>query len=567
MPRTATTRRAPGTLGSTEQLPSGRWRAYYRIKGRRYTAPCTFTTRDAATDWLAAERADRARGTWADPRAGHVSLCDYAAEWLASRADLAPRTRAHYTSTLAHYIAADLGEGVDLGAVDLADLSPALVRRWFTRVCDAAELATRTRDEAAASSTLAHGHPARAWARSHGLTVKDTGRLPAEILAAWRAASEPQTGEPVGGHDAARPGRVAAATAYRVLRAICNAAIRDGLITANPCTIEGAGQVKSAERTPATVDQVAAIADAMPDDLAAAVHLAAWSGLRFGELFALARKHVDPGARSVKVERALDRNRNFGPPKTASSLRTVYLPAFVGEILAAHMARYTGPEPDALIFTAATGSPVRQAHVHKHFTRATAAIGRPDLRWHDLRHTGATLAYGAGGTVRDVQHRLGHSTVRAAMIYAHAADDGDRRLADRLDQVYGHPVPPPTADPIPHGTDTPEAGDRATEPLSLGTDSPAADQPISHDPTAPETDPTPHQIRRLFALPDHAAATPAGAAPQFHRGQCVRFVGKQKRWLINNTGPDGIELQPMDTKCRYQWLTWAEAAYSLEAAS
>jgi integrase len=63
-------------------------------------------------------------------------------------------------------------------------------------------------------------------------------------------------------------------------------------------------------------------------------------------------------------------------------------------------------------------------------------IGRDDLHWHDLRHTGATLAYRAGASVPEVQARLGHTTMRAAQIYAHAADDSDRVLADRLDAMY-----------------------------------------------------------------------------------------------------------------------------------
>jgi len=68
---------------------------------------------------------------------------------------------------------------------------------------------------------------------------------------------------------------------------------------------------------------------------------------------------------------------------------------------------------------------------------SSSGIGRPELHWHDLRHTGATLAYRAGATVKDVQRRLGHATTRAAMIYAHAADDSDQLIAQRLDDAYG----------------------------------------------------------------------------------------------------------------------------------
>ena len=60
------------------------------------------------------------------------------------------------------------------------------------------------------------------------------------------------------------------------------------------------------------------------------------------------------------------------------------------------------------------------------------AAGRPDLRFHDLRHTGATLAAATGATMAELMRRLGHSTPGAAMRYQHAADDRDRAIAEAL---------------------------------------------------------------------------------------------------------------------------------------
>ena len=76
---------------------------------------------------------------------------------------------------------------------------------------------------------------------------------------------------------------------------------------------------------------------------------------------------------------------------------------------------------------------LRLSHV---FRRARRAIGRDDLTWHDLRHTGATLAYRAGASVPEVQARLGHTTMRAAAIYAHRTDESDRVVAHRLDELF-----------------------------------------------------------------------------------------------------------------------------------
>jgi Phage integrase family len=67
----------------------------------------------------------------------------------------------------------------------------------------------------------------------------------------------------------------------------------------------------------------------------------------------------------------------------------------------------------------------------KAFDKARAAAGRPDLHFHDLRHTGAVLAAQTGATLAELMARLGHSTPGAAMRYQHAAADRDRAIADK----------------------------------------------------------------------------------------------------------------------------------------
>src|SRR4029450_14006814 len=63
---------------------------------------------------------------------------------------------------------------------------------------------------------------------------------------------------------------------------------------------------------------------------------------------------------------------------------------------------------------------------------ARAAAGRPDLRFHDLRHTGAVLAASTGATLAELMSRLGHSTPGAALRYQHAATGADARIAKAL---------------------------------------------------------------------------------------------------------------------------------------
>lgn len=115
----------------------------------------------------------------------------------------------------------------------------------------------------------------------------------------------------------------------------------------------------------------------------------------------------------------------------------MHLPAFVVAVLREHMKKHVAASPDALLFPSPDGSPMPNVRISRYFRAARAQIERDDLRWHDLRHTGATLAYSAGASVPEVQARLGHTTMRAAQLYAHAADDSDAVLAKRLDAMYG----------------------------------------------------------------------------------------------------------------------------------
>ncbi len=436
-------RRAPAPLGTAEQLPSGRWRASYRKDGRKFTAPHTFATRDEAHSWLATERADRSRGLWRDPLAGAITLEQYARTWLDSRPDLGARTVDSYRRSLHRWVLPRIGgdgrDGIELGSVNVGDLTPALVRAWYSVLYTEAQQSARQRYDREGSR---EEHPARRWARARGMAVAPTGRLSPEVLKAWNAAGTPVPPLPkrtyTGGP--ANAGRTAAAHAYRLLRTICNTAVQDELLKSNPCQIAKAGSGQHRERTTATPAEVAQLAALMPRNLAAAVTLAAWSGLRYGELFALSRRHVDLEAGTLRVDRALQcvpgQPIVFGKPKTTKSNRVVHLPAFAMAALADHLEAHVPEDREALLFTLPDGNPVTSTYLSRHFRQARAVIDRDDLTWHDLRHTGATLAYRAGASLPEVQARLGHTTMRAAAIYAHAADDSDRVLAERLDAMF-----------------------------------------------------------------------------------------------------------------------------------
>ncbi|RKT79209.1 site-specific recombinase XerD [Terracoccus luteus] len=427
-------------FGSPRPLKSGRWQARYTPPGggKMENAPDTFATRREADRWLARREAELTLGLWRHPSTGSESLLDYVHAWLVMDHNLRASTRALDTSLTERFImraGADLGSGrgVALGDQQLSQITPLVVRRWHSWVVATSRAGALAKKAPAAEGSTRWNRALRAWAEAQGISVKPTGRVPASVRQHWERAGRPALLPPP--KISGREGSAQAAQAYRLLHAILEQAVADGLIASNPCQIKGASTAKAPERTPATPEEVAAIAAAAPPRYQAAVLIAAWGGLRAGEVFALDRRAVDVEAGFVVVERTLlsvQGKLSFGPPKSDAGYRKVYLPAHVCEAVQRHMNEFTAPGPDALLFTTSTGGPLASSGRTVWFRRAAASAGRDDLRFHDLRHTGATLAAQTGATLADLQRRFGHTTVAAAMRYQHSSEAADREIAKRL---------------------------------------------------------------------------------------------------------------------------------------
>jgi integrase len=221
-----------------------------------------------------------------------------------------------------------------------------------------------------------------------------------------------------------------AAKAYRLLSTIMRTAVADRHLLANPCQVKGAAAEKAPERPVATIAEVQALAEAMPDRLAVAVLLAAWCQLRRGELLGLRRRDVDTERGTVTV--AVTRTKTMSGemvekvPKTEAGRRTLAVPSNVLAALTHHLDTYVAPEPDALVLDGGY-RPLRTG-----WDNARAKVGRPDLHIHDLRHSGLTWSAATGATVAELMRRAGHKSPVAAMTYQHATEDRDRVLADAL---------------------------------------------------------------------------------------------------------------------------------------
>lgn len=369
------TRRPKRAFGSLRQLNSGRWQVRYTGPDlRRYKAPRTFASEEEAKAWLHRRHREIRDGLWSppsetgSPRATNLTLAAYAASWLERRQ---VRGRPLKERTRDHY--SDLLEQhilPELGTLPLRSISRGDIESWYGRT----------------------------------LVDRPTYR----------------------------------AHAYSLLRTIFATAEHEGRVESNPVQIRGAGAVESVhEAPPATLEQLATITELMPERLRLMVQLAAWCALRFGELTELRREDVLVASDRVtlRVRRGAvrtKRGRRADSTKSRAGSRLVTVPPHLRDDVLHHLRVHTGRENDALLFPAKHGGHLAPSTLYRHYYRAREAADRSDLHFHDLRVTGATMAAVAGATLKELQARLGHSTVAAAMRYQRVAQGRDAEVARKL---------------------------------------------------------------------------------------------------------------------------------------
>jgi integrase len=174
----------------------------------------------------------------------------------------------------------------------------------------------------------------------------------------------------------------------------------------------------------------------MPEHLRLIVLLATWCQLRRAELLGLRRKDLDLAGGTLRIEQSRTvtmKGRSLTKePKTAAGRRTIAIPQFLLSRIEDHLNRFTPPGLDELIFRGVTGIPLTPNVLQMTWQRARATVGRSDLRLHDLRHTGLTLAAATGATTVELMHRAGHSSSIAALRYQHSTQERDRVIAEAL---------------------------------------------------------------------------------------------------------------------------------------
>lgn len=231
-------------------------------------------------------------------------------------------------------------------------------------------------------------------------------------------------------------GRTSIAQSYRFLSTVMNCAVRERLISANPCQIRGAGADRAKERPIASPAMVEALVEAVTPRHRAAVLMAAWCEIRRGELCGLRTEFVDLDRGIVwvfknRVELLESRVAFDKDPKTSAGVRPIAVPPHVLPYLREHRSKWAG---DERFFVGRDGGPIRGNTISQAFNRAKKQVGFTGT-FHDLRHTGQSLAAASGATLADLKKRAGHASDQAASRYLHAVEGRDREIAQRLSEI------------------------------------------------------------------------------------------------------------------------------------
>jgi integrase len=137
----------------------------------------------------------------------------------------------------------------------------------------------------------------------------------------------------------------------------------------------------------------------------------------------------------IRVRRGVswpDGKPTVGTPKTKAGVRGVHIPRTSSRKSRSTCSCAPRRAPRRSCFPRCQVVTCNPAPLGRAFDKARAAAGRPDLHFHDLRHTGAVLAAQTGATLAELMARLGHSTPGAAMRYQHAAAGRDKAIAEAL---------------------------------------------------------------------------------------------------------------------------------------
>lgn len=348
----------------------GKYQArYYDPAGKLRSK--SFARKTDARAFLAAMETDKRRGQWIDSERSKITVEQWSATWLPSKADLRPTSKARLEGIVRTHVLPEFG------GLPLAALSNGQVRSWV-------------------AGMLADG------------------LSPATVRKAANALAQ-----------------------------MTKAAVADRRLSFDPCQNVPLPAEHCNEQRFLSAGEVGMLADVIESRYRVLVLVAAYGGLRWGELAGLRRRRVDLLRGTITVAETLVEvagDLSFGQPKTQKSRRVVPLPRRVVRELDAHLEAFTAADADALVFTTATGAPLHRSNFRRsYWTPAVRAAGLEPLKMHELRHSFVALWVNAGANPKEVSVRAGHSSVAFTLDrYGHLYDQAEDTM-DKLDALLGDP--------------------------------------------------------------------------------------------------------------------------------
>jgi integrase len=360
--------------GTIHRRSNGSWRAQVTLDGRRLSY--TSRTKADCQKWIRKTLNQIDEGmTYASTK---ISLEEYLTEWLVSKkASIKPRSWDHYEHLVGHYITPRLGH------IRIRDLQPQHIQGFYNQM----------QQQEIGAYTIRKIHFALHSALSHALKLN--------------------------------------------------------LIRYNPASVVIKPKKPSREMVILDESQISQMLIAAKDTrLEPILHLAVSTGMRQMELLGLKWADLDPIKNTIKVERQLVRpvagKIEFTSPKTKFGRRTIALGTKAMEVLRRHYERQNITKlaagdmwtENGLIFTNATGGPLHHRNLLRDFKKLLYDAGLPTIRFHDLRHTAASLMLNHDIPVLVVSRMLGHSRPSITLdVYGHLIPSAQAYVAEKMDEL------------------------------------------------------------------------------------------------------------------------------------
>jgi integrase len=357
--------------GSIYKRKDGRWVAQITIQGRHVNE--YFKSQSECRDWLRKIRTQIENGLTLT--GAQTSVAVFLKEWLTSNeTSVRPKTSDQYKKIVRLHISPDLG------MIKLKDLNPRQIQALY-------------------SKKMEGGMSARSVVLIHA-----------------------------------------------VLRRSLDQAVKLGMIGINPALAVNRPKFKRKEMKTLSDSQVRILLSFVEGShFEVLIWLAVTTGLRQGELLGLMWSDLDWSGRQLRIQRQLQRLRGglvFNEPKTAAGRRVIALGITTIEKLRKHQnlqfleRKVVGEswKENDMIFPSSIGTPMDPSNLYHNFKRLLRKTELPDIRFHDLRHTAATLMLQEGVHPKVVQERLGHSDISLTLnTYSHVLPGMQEEAAGKLD--------------------------------------------------------------------------------------------------------------------------------------